>query len=138
MAFQTRNPMHRVHEELTKRAIAEIDGVLLLHPVVGMTKPGDVDHYIRVRTYIALTSEYYDQDRVALALLPLAMRLGGPREAVWHAIIRRNYGANHLSVGREQAGRGNDSKADAIYGQYDAKGLDAGFSEKLIFNMGPS
>ena len=90
VAFQTRNPLHRVHEELTKRAVQEVDGVLLLHPVVGLTKPGDVDHFTRVRTYKALAERYYDPDRILLALLPLAMRFAGPREAVWHAIIRRN------------------------------------------------
>ncbi len=123
VAFQTRNPLHRVHEELTKRAIAEVDGVLLLHPVVGMTKPGDVDHYTRVRTYKALTENYYDSDRILLSLLPLAMRMGGPREALWHAIIRRNYGANHLIVGRDHAGPGKDSKGNPFYGPYDAQEL---------------
>jgi sulfate adenylyltransferase len=88
VAFQTRNPLHRVHEELTKRAIQEVDGALLLHPVVGMTKPGDVDHFTRVRTYKVLAERYYQPDRILLALLPLAMRLAGPREALWHAIIR--------------------------------------------------
>jgi sulfate adenylyltransferase len=89
VAFQTRNPLHRVHEELTKRAAAEKNGVLLLHPSVGMTKPGDVDHYTRVRAYKALAAHYYDPQRMMLALLPLAMRMGGPREALWHALIRR-------------------------------------------------
>lgn len=122
-AFQTRNPLHRVHEELTKRAAASVDGVLLLHPVVGLTRPGDVDHYTRVRTYKALTERHYDQDRVLLALLPLAMRMGGPREAVWHAIIRRNYGANYLIVGRDHAGPGADSQGKPFYGPYDAQEL---------------
>ncbi|MBN1202831.1 MAG: bifunctional sulfate adenylyltransferase/adenylylsulfate kinase [Anaerolineae bacterium] len=131
VAFQTRNPLHRVHEELTKRAIEEVNGVLLLHPVVGMTKPGDVDHYIRVRTYKALTSNYYDPDRVLLSLLPLAMRMGGPREAIWHAIIRRNYGANHLIVGRDHAGPGKDSKGEPFYGPYDAQELVEKHSEEL-------
>ena len=121
VAFQTRNPLHRVHEELTKRAAESVDGVLLIHPVVGMTKPGDVDHYTRVRTYKALTDNYYDQDKVLLSLLPLAMRMGGPREAIWHAIIRRNYGANHLIVGRDHAGPGVDSKGNPFYGPYDAQ-----------------
>ena len=89
VAFQTRNPLHRAHEELTKRATEEVDGVLLLHPVVGMTKPGDIDHFTRVRTYKALASKYYDSNRILLALLPLAMRLAGPREALWHALIRK-------------------------------------------------
>jgi sulfate adenylyltransferase len=131
VAFQTRNPLHRVHEELTKRAIDEVDGVLLLHPVVGMTKPGDVDHYTRVRTYRALASRYYDPDRIQLALLPLAMRLAGPREALWHALIRRNYGANHLIVGRDHASPGVDSHGEPFYGPYDAQELVKSHSEEL-------
>lgn len=123
VAFQTRNPLHQVHEELTKRAASDVDGVLLLHPVVGMTKPGDVDHFTRVRTYVALTENHYEKDRVLLSLLPLAMRMGGPREALWHAIIRRNYGANHLIVGRDHAGPGNDSNGDPFYGPYDAQDI---------------
>ncbi len=137
VAFQTRNPMHRVHEELTKRAIDEVDGVLLLHPVVGMTKPGDVNHFIRVRTYKALTGNYYDQNRVLLSLLPLAMRMGGPREAVLHAIIRRNYGANHLIVGRDHAGPGKDSQGNPIYGPYDAQEMVAAHSDELGVKMVP-
>ncbi len=131
VAFQTRNPLHRVHEELTKRATQEVDGVLLLHPVVGLTKPGDVDHYTRVRTYKALASRYYDPDRILLALLPLAMRLAGPREALWHALIRRNYGANHLIVGRDHASPGVDSKGQPFYGPYDAQELVERFSDEL-------
>lgn len=131
VAFQTRNPLHRVHEELTKRAIDEVDGVLLLHPVVGMTKPGDVDHYTRVRTYRALASRYYDPDRIQLALLPLAMRLAGPREALWHALIRRNYGANHLIVGRDHASPGVDSHGEPFYGPYDAQELVKSHSDEL-------
>ncbi len=122
VAFQTRNPMHRVHEELTKRASKQIGGSLMIHPVVGMTKPGDVDHYTRVRIYKALVENYYD-DNTLLSLLPLAMRMGGPREAVWHAIIRRNYGANHFIVGRDHAGPGKDSKGEPFYGPYDAQDL---------------
>ena len=121
VAFQTRNPLHRVHEALTKRAAANIDGVLLLHPVVGMTQPGDVDHFTRVRVYKTLIDNYYETDRSLLSLLPLAMRMAGPREAVWHAIIRRNYGANHLIVGRDHAGPGKDSKGEPFYGPYDAQ-----------------
>ncbi|RME48274.1 MAG: bifunctional sulfate adenylyltransferase/adenylylsulfate kinase [Chloroflexi bacterium] len=131
VAFQTRNPLHRVHEELTKRAIEEVDGTLLLHPVVGMTRPGDVDHYTRVRTYRVLKENYYDPDRIVLALLPLAMRMAGPREAVWHMIIRRNYGANHLIVGRDHAGPGKDSKGNPFYGPYDAQQLAESVSEEL-------
>ena len=131
VAFQTRNPMHRVHEELTKRAIESVDGTLLLHPVVGMTKPGDVDYFTRVRTYKALVSRYYDPDRVVLSLLPLAMRMAGPREAVWHMIIRRNYGANHLIVGRDHAGPGKDSTGKPFYGPYDAQELAEQFSDEI-------
>jgi len=123
VAFQTRNPLHRVHEELTRRAIADVGGTLLLHPVVGMTKPGDVDHYTRVRAYMALTRQYYDQERVLLALLPLAMRLAGPKEALWHAIIRRNFGANHLIVGRDHAGPGLNSQGQPFYSPYGAQEL---------------
>ena len=123
VAFQTRNPLHRAHEELTKRAIEDVNGVLLLHPVVGMTKPGDIDHFTRVRTYKALASKYYDQNRIVLALLPLAMRLAGPREALWHALIRRNYGANHMIIGRDHASPGNDSTGKPFYSPYAAQEL---------------
>jgi sulfate adenylyltransferase len=131
VAFQTRNPLHRAHEEMTKRAIAQVDGVLLLHPVVGLTKPGDIDHYTRVRSYKVLAERYYDQRRILLALLPLAMRLAGPREALWHALIRRNYGANHLIVGRDHASPGTDSSTRPFYGPYDAQQLVQQFSEEL-------
>ncbi len=131
VAFQTRNPMHRAHEELTRRAAESIDGVLLLHPVVGLTKPGDVDHFTRVRTYKALTERYYDPGRALLSLLPLAMRMGGPREAVWHAIIRRNFGANHLIVGRDHAGPGVDSAGKPFYGPYDAQELVESHADEI-------
>jgi len=137
VAFQTRNPLHRAHEELTKRASQEVDGVLLLHPVVGLTKPGDVDHYTRVRAYKALAERYYDQDRIVLALLPLAMRMAGPREALWHALIRRNYGANYLIVGRDHASPGNDSTGKPFYGPYDAQELVAQLGPELGVGMVP-
>ncbi len=123
VAFQTRNPLHRVHEELTKRALEETDGVLLLQPVVGVTKHGDVDRFTRVRTYQALAAQYYEPDRIILSLIPLAMRMAGPREALWHALIRRNYGANHLIVGRDHASPGVDSRGNPFYGPYDAQQL---------------
>ncbi|HWW62724.1 MAG TPA: bifunctional sulfate adenylyltransferase/adenylylsulfate kinase, partial [Thermoanaerobaculia bacterium] len=132
VAFQTRNPLHRVHEELTKRAIAAVDGVLLLHPAVGMTKPGDVDHYTRVRTYKALAERYYERDRIVLSLLPLAMRMAGPREALWHAIIRRNHGANNFIVGRDHA-----SPGFGFYGPYDAQELVSRFSGEIGVTMRP-
>jgi len=123
VAFQTRNPIHRAHEELTKRASQQIGGALLIHPVVGLTKPGDIDHFTRVRSYRLLVELYYRERRTLLSLLPLAMRMAGPREAVWHAIIRRNYGANHFIVGRDHAGPGMDSKGHPFYGPYDAQEL---------------
>jgi sulfate adenylyltransferase len=121
VAFQTRNPLHRIHEELTKRAAAQVGGSLLIHPVVGMTKPGDVDHYTRVRIYKALVDNYYDQKSTMLSLLPLAMRMAGPKEVLLHAIIRRNHGANHFVVGRDHAGPGKDSTGKPFYGPYDAQ-----------------
>lgn len=136
VAFQTRNPMHRVHEELTKRASKQIGGSLLIHPVVGMTKPGDVDHFTRVRIYKTLVENYYDDDTL-LSLLPLAMRMGGPREAVWHAIIRRNYGANHFIVGRDHAGPGVDSRGEPFYGPYDAQELLTSVEEDVGVKMVP-
>jgi sulfate adenylyltransferase len=137
VAFQTRNPLHRAHEEMTKRALARVDGVLLLHPVVGLTKTGDVDHYTRVRSYKVLAEKYYDHERTLLALLPLAMRLAGPREALWHALIRRNYGANHLIVGRDHASPGTDSSNRPFYGPYDAQHLVEQFSEELGVKVVP-
>ena len=137
VAFQTRNPLHRVHEELTKRAVAAVDGTLLLHPSVGLTKPGDVDHYTRVRTYRALAERYYAPDRVLLALLPLAMRMAGPREALWHALIRRNYGANYFIVGRDHASPGLDSHGRPFYGPYDAQALVAQHQAELGVQMVP-
>jgi sulfate adenylyltransferase len=131
VAFQTRNPLHRIHEELTKRAAEEVDGSLLIHPVVGMTKPGDVDHYTRVRVYKALVDNYYDQNRTLLSLLPLAMRMAGPREALWHAIIRRNYGATHFIVGRDHAGPGKDSQGRPFYGPYEAQAMMTQYAEEI-------
>lgn len=131
VAFQTRNPLHRAHEELTKRAADSVGGTLLLHPVVGLTKPGDVDHFTRVRSYKALLNNYYARDRALLALLPLAMRMAGPREALWHMLIRRNYGVNYLIVGRDHAGPGNDSLGRPIYGPYDAQELAKQHSAEL-------
>lgn len=131
VAFQTRNPLHRAHEEVTKRAMAEASAALLLHPVVGLTKPGDVDHYTRVRAYKALLARYYDPGKVLLALLPLAMRLAGPREALWHALIRRNYGANYFIVGRDHASPGTDSAGKPFYGPYDAQELAEKYSREL-------
>jgi sulfate adenylyltransferase len=130
VAFQTRNPMHRAHVELTRRASEEVDASLLIHPSVGMTKPGDVDHYTRVRCYQAVLDRFPDKKAV-LALLPLAMRMGGPREAVWHAIIRKNHGCTHLVVGRDHAGPGSDSAGNPFYGPYQAQELLAEHQAEL-------
>ncbi len=131
VAFQTRNPIHRAHEELTKRAVAQVEGSLLIHPVVGLTQPGDVDSYTRVRCYKALVNHYYERGRTLLSLLPLAMRMAGPREALWHAIIRRNYGANYFIVGRDHAGPGRDSAGRPFYGPYDAQRLLAEYQQEI-------
>ena len=122
VAFQTRNPLHRAHIELTLRAAQSAVANLLLHPVVGMTKPGDVDHYTRVRCYQAIMPSY-PEGTAELSLLPLAMRMAGPREAVWHAIIRKNYGATHFIVGRDHAGPGADRQGKPFYGPYEAQAL---------------
>jgi sulfate adenylyltransferase len=136
VAFQTRNPMHRAHQELTLRAARDANAALLIHPVVGMTKPGDVDHYTRVRCYEALLEEYPNH-LADLSLLPLAMRMGGPREALWHAIIRKNYGCTHLIVGRDHAGPGSDSTGQPFYGPYDAQELLQQHTEELGIEMVP-
>ncbi len=136
VAFQTRNPMHRAHQELTLRAAKEQQASLLIHPVVGLTKPGDVDHYTRVRCYEALLPRY-PQHTVKLSLLNLAMRMAGPREALWHAIIRKNHGCTHLIVGRDHAGPGQDSSGKPFYGPYDAQELVARHEVELGIGMLP-
>jgi sulfate adenylyltransferase len=122
VAFQTRNPLHRAHVELTVRAARGAQANLLIHPVVGMTKAGDVDHYTRVRCYQAVMPSY-PRDMAMLSLLPLAMRMAGPREALWHAIIRKNHGVTHFIVGRDHAGPGGDSSGKPFYGPYEAQEL---------------
>jgi sulfate adenylyltransferase len=137
VAFQTRNPLHRIHEELTKRAAERVKGSLLIHPTVGMTKPGDVDHYTRVRTYKALVDYHYDRNSTMLSLLPLAMRMAGPKEALLHAIIRRNHGANHFIVGRDHAGPGKDSTGKPFYGPYDAQEMMTKYESEIGVKMVP-
>jgi sulfate adenylyltransferase len=122
VAFQTRNPMHRAHVELTFRAAKTVEANLLIHPSVGMTKPGDVDYFTRVRCYQLLLSKY-PPGTVKLSLLPLAMRMGGPREAIWHALIRKNHGVTHFIVGRDHAGPGKDTDGKPFYGPYEAQEL---------------
>jgi sulfate adenylyltransferase len=136
VAFQTRNPMHRAHMEITQRAARGLGANILIHPSVGMTKPGDVDHYTRVRCYQALL-EHYPPGTAKLALLPLAMRMAGPREAVWHAIIRKNYGCTHFIVGRDHAGPGSGSNGKPFYGPYDAQELLRKHEDELGVNMQP-
>ena len=136
VAFQTRNPMHRAHQELTFRAAAGLEANLLIHPVVGMTKPGDVDHYTRVRCYQAVLG-HYPKNTALLSLLPLAMRMGGPREALLHAIIRKNHGCTHLIVGRDHAGPGSDSSGKPFYRPYEAQELLKTHQDELGIQMVP-
>ena len=136
VAFQTRNPMHRGHQELTFLAAKEHEANLLIQPVVGMTKPGDIDHYTRVRCYEHLLEQYPEQT-TGLSLLNLAMRMGGPREALWHALIRKNYGCTHFIVGRDHAGPGNDSNDEPFYGPYDAQEMMKEYADELGITMVP-
>ena len=136
VAFQTRNPMHRAHMELTFRAAREAEANLLIHPSVGMTKPGDIDHFTRVRCYEHLVKRYPEQTTM-LALLPLAMRMGGPREALWHAIIRRNHGVTHLIVGRDHAGPGKRADGTPFYDPYAAQELVAEYAAEVGIEMLP-
>ncbi|HEX7030682.1 MAG TPA: bifunctional sulfate adenylyltransferase/adenylylsulfate kinase [Gammaproteobacteria bacterium] len=136
VAFQTRNPMHRAHQELTFRAAKQEEANLVIQPVVGMTKPGDIDHYTRVRCYEHLVKHYPEQSTM-LSLLPLAMRMGGPREALWHAIIRKNYGFTHFIVGRDHAGPGKNSKGEDFYGPYDAQELVKKHEDELGIKLVP-
>ncbi|KPJ93127.1 MAG: adenylyltransferase [Gemmatimonas sp. SG8_17] len=137
VAFQTRNPMHRAHHELTLRAAKEVQASLLIHPTVGLARPGDLDHYTRVRCYEALLQRYPHQT-AKLALLNLAMRSAGPREAVLHAIIRKNHGCTHLIVGPDHAGPGFDSTGARFYGRYDAQDLLREHEKELGVEMVPS
>jgi sulfate adenylyltransferase len=136
VAFQTRNPLHRAHFELTLRAAKQAEANLLIHPVVGLTKPGDVDHYTRVRCYQAIMPSY-PTGTAMLSLLPLAMRMAGPREALLHAIIRRNHGVTHLIVGRDHAGPGKDSSGKPFYGPYDAQEMVRKHESELGVQMVP-
>lgn len=136
VAFQTRNPLHRAHQELTFRAAREAQANLLIHPSVGMTKPGDVDHFTRVRCYEAVLDKY-PSATTALSLLPLAMRMGGPREALWHAMIRRNHGCTHFIVGRDHAGPGKNSQGEDFYGPYDAQELVRRHQDEIGIEMVP-
>ena len=134
VAFQTRNPLHRAHQELTFRAAKEAQANLLIHPVVGLTKPGDVDHFTRVRCYEAVLDQY-PASTTGMSLLNLAMRMAGPREAVWHGLIRKNHGCTHFIVGRDHAGPGNNSQGEDFYGPYDAQDLFREHQEEMGIEM---
>lgn len=137
VAFQTRNPMHRVHYELVKRAHEKTGKPVLVHPVVGMTKPGDIDYLTRVRTY-QVACEQYGKDFTELALLPLAMRMAGPREALWHMIVRKNFGATHFIVGRDHAGPGKNSQDEPFYEPYAARDLAEAHADEVGIGLVPS
>ena len=137
VGFQTRNPMHRAHFELVKRAHEKVGAPVLIHPVVGMTKPGDIDYVTRVRTYNVVHTKY-GKDFTELSLLPLAMRMAGPREALWHAIIRKNYGCTHFIVGRDHAGPGKGSDGKDFYGPYDARDLAIQYADEIGITIVPS
>lgn len=137
VGFQTRNPMHRAHFELVKRAYEKTGAPVLVHPVVGMTKPGDIDYVTRVRTYDVVCNTH-GKDFTELALLPLAMRMAGPREALWHAIIRKNYGCTHFISGRDHAGPGKGSDGKDFYGPYQARDLIAEYADEIGITLVPS
>ena len=136
VAFQTRNPMHRAHRELTARAARQRQANVLIHPAVGLNKPADVDHYTRVRVYEAIIAKY-PNDMGQLALLPLAMRIAGPREAVWHAIVHKNFGATRFIVGRDYVGPGTNSHGQDFYDLYDAQVPIMKYHEELQIEMIP-
>ncbi|MEO1194976.1 MAG: bifunctional sulfate adenylyltransferase/adenylylsulfate kinase [Pseudomonadota bacterium] len=134
VAFQTRNPLHRAHQELTFRAAKEAEANLLIHPVVGLTKPGDIDHFTRVRCYEAVLDQY-PAATTTMSLLNLAMRMAGPREAVWHGLIRKNHGCTHMIVGRDHAGPGKNSAGEDFYGPYDAQDLFREHADEIGIEM---
>tara|TARA_B100000686_G_C16771182_1_gene965267 strand:+ start:307 stop:2019 length:1713 start_codon:yes stop_codon:yes gene_type:complete len=136
VAFQTRNPLHKAHVEMTMRATEDLNAKLLIHPAVGLTKPGDVDHYTRVRCYEHVLKKY-PSNAAMLSLLPLAMRMGGPRELLWHALIRKNYGCTHIVAGRDHAGPGNDENGNSFYGPYDAQELLLNYESEIGIKMVP-
>lgn len=136
VGFQTRNPMHRAHVELTLKASQEINGHVLIHPVVGLTKPGDIDYFTRVRCYQKILN-YYPARKATLSLLPLAMRMAGPKEALWHALIRKNYGCTHFIVGRDHAGPGHDANGQPFYDPYAAQDIVQQYQDEIGLKILP-
>lgn len=137
VAFQPHSKLHPVAEALIEQTLEDIDGILLLQPAVGLTKIGDVEHYTRIRIYRTLTERYYKPDQVLLSLLPLATRMAGPREALWHALVHRNYGADHMIVSRDYAASGNSSASRTFYKPDDAQELVEKYSQELGVKMVP-
>tara|TARA_Y100001935_G_scaffold202401_1_gene170911 strand:+ start:196 stop:1770 length:1575 start_codon:yes stop_codon:yes gene_type:complete len=136
VAFQTRNPMHRAHVEMTLRSMTELDAKLLLHPVIGPTKQGDIDYFTRVRCYEHVIRKY-PKNSVMLGLLPLAMRMGGPKEALLHAIIRKNYGCTHIVIGRDHAGPGTNNQGEPFYEPFEAQDLLFKYQKEIDIKMVP-
>jgi sulfate adenylyltransferase len=137
IAYQPRHPMHRAHETLTKEAANEVDGSLLIQPVVGITGYSDLDHYTRVRCYKTLIEKYYDPGQTVLNLIPLAVRMAGPRAGLWHGIINRNYGASHFIIGRDPHGTGKDCHGRAFYSSCDVQELFSAHQAEIGLCMIP-
>ncbi len=134
IGFQTRNPMHRAHLELTLQAANQVNAHILIHPAVGLTKQGDIDHFTRVKCYKKLMG-YFPEHAATLSLLPIAMRMAGPREALWHAIIRKNFGCTHFIIGRDHAGPGKDSQGQDFYEPYAAQEMVTKYSDEIGINI---
>jgi sulfate adenylyltransferase len=137
VAYQPRHPMHRIHEVQTKEAVEEADGSLLIHPFAGITGYGDGEHFTRVRCYRTLIDNHYDPGRTLLNLIPLAVRMAGLRAGLWHGIINRNYGADHLIIGDDPHGPGKDSRGRALYASRDVKEFFRALEDEIGVRMIP-